>query len=183
MLTYLLISRPYGCRQTFIRPYLNSICRARDLMRHGGMEALWGHNEIQLNDLPLTFDEITSHYLLSRRVYTLPHLKLDRPQLVTLGMLQACSFPSRGFLSRVSTEIHLSYPDCNEPYCSLAHMLWQCLMLHNCLLSNEAHCKEALQSSLLHAQLQAIQRAQERVKHHGVSALTWTWTAVSPGRR
>uniref|UniRef100_A0A131YYR7 Metabotropic glutamate receptor 1 n=1 Tax=Rhipicephalus appendiculatus TaxID=34631 RepID=A0A131YYR7_RHIAP len=162
-------------------PNLNELAhdRARDLTRRGGMEALWGQDEIQINDPLLTFNEITSHYRLSRRAYPLPHPKLERYQSVTLRMLQTGSFPSRGFLSRISTEIYSSCPDCNETYCSLAHMLWQCPALPNGPLSSEADWEEALQSPSLHTQIQAIQRAQERAEHHGVPAPTWTRPAVS----
>lgn len=131
------------------------------------MDALWGQDEIQHNDPLLTFHEITSHYRLSRRAYPLPHPKLDRSQSITLRMLQTGSFPSRGFLSRISTDIDSSCPDCNESYCSLTHMPWQCPALPNGPLSSEADWEEALRSPSLQAQIQAIQRAQERAEHHG----------------
>lgn len=166
-------------------PNLNELAhdRARDLTRRGGMDALWGQDEIQHNDPLLTFHEITSHYRLSRRAYPLPHPKLDRSQSITLRMLQTGSFPSRGFLSRISTDVDSSCPDCNESYCSLAHMLWQCPALPNGPLSSEADWEEALRSPSLQAQIQAIQRAQERAEHHGVPAPTWTRPAASAGPR
>lgn len=166
-------------------PNLNELAhdRARDLTRRGGMEALWGQDEIQHNDPLLTFNEITSHYWLSRRAYPLPHPKLDRSQSITLRMLQTGSFPSRGLLSRISTDVDSSSPECNEIYCSLAHMLWQCPALPNGSLSSEADWEEALRNPSLQAQIQAIQRAQERAEHHGVPAPTWTRPAASAGPR
>uniref|UniRef100_L7LY09 Putative tick transposon n=1 Tax=Rhipicephalus pulchellus TaxID=72859 RepID=L7LY09_RHIPC len=166
-------------------PNLNELAhdRARELTRRDGLEAPEGQEGTQQNDPLLTFNEITTHYQLGRRVYPLPHPKLSRDQSTTLRMLQTGSFPSRGFLSKIYSDVDPGCPDCSETFCSVAHMLWRCPALPNNLLSSEDEWEEAIRSTALRKQAQAIQRAQERAERHGVLSSTWARPAVTTASR
>lgn len=106
-----------------------------------------------------------------RRHFPPPHPKLSRALSRTLRMLQTCSYPSRGFLSRLHTEIDPHCPDCGEEFCTLAHMLWQCPVLHD--FNNSEDWEKAITSTKQEDQSKAVQRARERAERHGLPAPTW----------
>lgn len=91
---------------------------------------------VEFRDTLSTFNEVTKHYYLGRRLYPPPHGTLTRPQAVTLRMLQTGSYPNLNLF-------HYINPDCFSPDCpscgqcsTLEHMLWGCPSLqrgpHRC---------------------------------------------------
>lgn len=88
--------------------------RARGLTHRGDRGERSGGEGGEHRDPLLTFNEITTHYQLSRRAFPLPHAKLNRPQSSIFRMLQTGSFPSRGRLSLYSPEVEPQCPDCGE---------------------------------------------------------------------
>lgn len=144
---------------------------ARELTRRDGGGTSAGSETFGHSDPLLTYHEITAHYKGERRRFPPPHPKLSRAQSRTLRMLQTGSYPSRGFLSRLHTDIDPHCPDCGEEFCTLAHMLWQCPVLHD--FNNSEDWEKAITSTKQEDQSKAVQRARERAERHGLPAPTW----------
>lgn len=81
---------------------------------------------VEFRDILYTFNEVTKHYYLERRVYSSPHDKLNRPQAITLRMLQTGTYPKLALFHYINPDGYS--PDC--PKCgqrsNLEHLLWGC---------------------------------------------------------
>lgn len=145
--------------------------RARELACRDGGGTSASSETIGHSDPLLTFHEITARDKGERRHFPPPHPKLSRALSRTLRMLQTGSYPSRGFLSRLHTEIDPHCLDCGEEFCTLAHKLWQCPVLHD--FNNSEDWEKAITSTKQEDQSKAVQRAHERAESHGLPAPTW----------
>lgn len=108
----------------------------------------------------LTFNEITKHFYLSRRVFPLPHPALCRARAVTLRLLQARAYPNPAVLHAIYPERYAS-ADC--PACGLLatlnHVLWECEAIGSAF--SEDRWAALLRSPELHDQTLAVQSARE----------------------
>lgn len=134
--------------------------------------------EIETNrDAPITYNEITKHFYLGRRIFPPPHPKLNRPQALTLRLLQTDTYPN-------PAKLHVLFPDAYPsdmcPSCgytaSLAHMLWECRNAHPDSTSDK--WEKSLRSSLLADQQWAVQQAHEAAARYSLSVPTWETPAT-----
>ncbi|KAH8032110.1 hypothetical protein HPB51_023220 [Rhipicephalus microplus] len=111
-------------------------------------------------DAPITYNEITKHFYLERRIFPPPHPKLNRPPALTLRLLQKHTYPNLATL-------HVYYPDAYPsdtcPSCghtaTLEHMLWECRTTPPD--STSSKWERSLRSSLLADQQWAVQQAHK----------------------
>lgn len=130
-------------------------------------------------DRMTTFNDITKHYKLQRRVYPPPHLKLNRSQSVQWRQLQTRSYKSPALLHVIYPDIYTTdqCKDC-EARATLEHILWECQgLIHSdenaaSTDSLRARWRAALLSSALDDQLWAIQRAEEAARRQDLLADT-----------
>lgn len=172
-----------GPQVSTVVPNANELAhaRARELTHRAGETPLEGADAGFHKDSLHTFNEISKHYQLGRRVYPPPHAKLSRPQSSTLRMLQTGSYPSLARVSRYADSFEPDCPDCGDPFCTLEHMLWRCPSLRDHdNLTTEEEWVEALKSSDLTAQLRAVQRAHDAAVRLGLPVPTWEWPAALP---
>lgn len=128
-------------------------------------------------DAPITYNEITKHFYLERRIFPPPHPKLNRPQALTLRLLQTHTYPNLATL-------HVYYPDAYPsdtcPSCghtaTLAHMLWECRTTPPD--STSSKWERSLRSSLLADQQWAVQQAHEAAARYSLSVPTWETPAT-----
>lgn len=120
----------------------------------------------------LTFNEITKHFYLSRRVFPLPHPALCRARAVTLRLLQARAYPNPAALHAIYPE---RYPSADCPACGLLatldHVLWECEAIGSAF--SEDRWAALLRSPELHDQTLAVQSARERAAKLGLAVPTW----------
>lgn len=172
-----------GPRVSPVVPNANELAhaRARELTHRAGETPLAGAEAGLHKDSLHTFNEITQHYKLSRRVYPPPHTKLSRPQGSTLRMLQTRSYPSLARISRYADSFEPDCPDCGDSFCNLEHMLWRCPSLRNqSHLTTMEEWEAALKSTDLATQLRAVQRACSAAVRHGLPVPTWELPAAAP---
>lgn len=157
--------------------------QARGLTRRAGS----GHSEAEggqwQRDPLLTFNEVCKHYQLGRRKFPLPHRDLNRPQAITLRMLQTETYPSPFIQSKFIEGISPGCPRCGHPRCTLQHMLWQCHDLRggSGSPSTEEDWHRLLTSSAKEEQLRAVQRAREVAESLNLPAPSWVRPAdVTP---
>lgn len=134
--------------------------------------------ELEANrDAPITYNDITKHFYLGRRIFPPPHPKLNRPQALTLRLLQTHTYPNLA-------KLHVFYPDAYPsdtcPSCghtaTLTHMLWECRNAHPGSTSHK--WETSLRSSLLADQQWAVQQAHEAAARYSLSVPTWETPAT-----
>ncbi|XP_070386799.1 uncharacterized protein [Dermacentor albipictus] len=120
----------------------------------------------------LTFNEITTHYYLSRRVFPLPHPALCRARAVTLRLLQARAYPNLAVFHAIYPE---RYPSADCPACGLRatldHVLWECEAIGSSF--SEDRWAALLGSPELSDQTLAVQSARDRAVKLGLAVPTW----------
>lgn len=134
----------------------------------------------RFRDILCTFNEITSHYRMSRRIFPSPHRNLTRPQAVTLRQIQTNSYVTLSALSRY-TEVSPLCPDCGR-ISDFKHMLWECPSL-------QCHTDDGLTPRIFYSfvkshdwleQLRAVQKAHDAAIRLGLPVPTWEPPAVLP---
>lgn len=112
-------------------------------------------------DPPTTNNELCKNFYLRRRKYLPPRSKLNRPQALTLRLLQVGAYHNSTLLYKIYPAIQMSntrtlYSD----FASLDHMPWWCpaLRVENVTLSK---WDATLRSTDLKMQLWALQRAYD----------------------
>lgn len=149
--------------------------QARGLTHRAGS----GHSEAEggqwQRDPLLTFNEVCKHYQLGRRKFPLPHPHLNRPQAITLRMLQTNTYPCPFIWSKFVDGIDTRCPRCGHPRCTLQHMLWQCHDLHggSGSPSTEEDWLQLITSSAKDQQLRAVQRAREVAESFNLPVPSW----------
>lgn len=149
--------------------------QARGLTRRAGSgQSEAGGGQWQRDTL-LTFNEVCKHYQLGRRKFPLPNPHLNRPQAITLRMLQTGTYPSPFIYSKFIEGIDPGCPRCGHPSCTLKHMLWQCLDLRggSGSPSSEEDWLRLVTSSAKEEQLRAVQRAREIAERLNLPAPSW----------
>lgn len=147
---------PLGCN-----PNEQAHRLARDFTYRAAADS-HARNEVDIHkDSLCTFHEIVSHYRLTRKKFPLPHPKLNKPQASTFRLLQTRSYPTPRSLNKTDPDHSQSCPKCGHDSCSFDHMLWLCPALNASPHITKEQWEESLQSSDLHTQLQAVQRAHD----------------------
>uniref|UniRef100_A0A224Z415 Metabotropic glutamate receptor 1 n=1 Tax=Rhipicephalus zambeziensis TaxID=60191 RepID=A0A224Z415_9ACAR len=133
-----------------------------------------GDEVLDNKDPPTTYNELAKNFCLRRQKYPPPHSKLNRPQALTLRLLQVGAYPSPALLHKIYPEIQTSDTCvlCSD-FASLEHMLWRCpaLRVHEDVTSSRWDA--ALRSPDLKNQLWAVQRAHDVAERQGLSVPTW----------
>uniref|UniRef100_L7M3S1 Tick transposon n=1 Tax=Rhipicephalus pulchellus TaxID=72859 RepID=L7M3S1_RHIPC len=125
-------------------------------------------------EIPTTYNELTKHFYLSRRIFPPPHKNLSRPQALTLRLLQTRTYPTLKMLNIIYPELYPSNvcPHCGE-IASLEHMLWQCTKFAHLPNITSARWEAAIRSSSLADQLWAVHQAREAAEGLSLSVPTW----------
>lgn len=135
----------------------------------------WRDAEVMDNrDPPSSYNEVTKHFYMGRRRYPPPHRKLNRPQALTLRLLQVGAYPNPALLHRIYPEIQ-STNACElcSDLADLEHMLWRCPALHDGDDVTSTKWEAALSSPDLEAQLWAVHRARDAAERLSLSVPTW----------
>lgn len=139
--------------------------RARETVSRGDRTGRAPEAPREFRDALLTFNEVVTHYQLTRRTLPLAHPALTHPQSAAFRMLQTGSFPTRSRFSLFHPEIDPHCPLCDAAYCNLDHMLWQCPALQeDAELITEEEWTMALHSEDYYTQLRAVQKACVRAE-------------------
>lgn len=138
--------------------------------------AFTGPDHFQENrDAPLTYNEITKHFYLSRREFATPHPTLKRPQALTLRLLQTNTYPTPKRLHYYMAERfpYTQCANCNETL-DLKHMLWPCDRTTNADYTQDlARFEAAIRSPDLVEQLWAVQQAHDAASKLRLPVPTW----------
>ncbi|XP_075734566.1 uncharacterized protein LOC119182143 [Rhipicephalus microplus] len=148
---------------------------ARALTDRAGSGQRLGNNGVAENrDAPVTYNEITKYFYLARRLYPLPHPNLNRPQALTLRLLQTDTYPNLRSLHAIYPDVfpNDACPECGD-VSTLAHMLWECKAMHTNPNTTSVRWEAALRSSLLADQLWAVQQARGAADRLGLTVPTW----------
>lgn len=111
-----------------------------------------------------TYNEITKHFYLVRRMHLHPNANLNRAQAITLRQLQTKSYYSPVQISEWYgvEEIEITCKACNENACTLDHILWECGSLEPGI---KRECFEKLIRSPAHDnQILAVQCDHDRAR-------------------
>lgn len=158
-----------------VPPNLNESAHgaARDITYRASPGQL-GDDSTENRDTPSTYNEITKYFYLARRIYSLPHPRLNRAQALTLRLLQTNTYPNPCLLHRIYPDIYTDSfcPSCGE-ISTLEHMLWRCARSHSTVDNNSARWDVALRSPLLAEQLWAVQQAHDAAERLGLPVPTW----------
>lgn len=133
-------------------------------------------------DVLATFNEVTSHYRLSRRVFPPPHSHLTRGQEVTLRLLQTGVYPCPANVS-IYMDISPDCPDCGC-VCTFEHMMWDCPHIPKELKAQiipRQGFYSAIKSTDRHRQLRAIQGAHDAAGRYSLPVPTWERPAGASG--
>lgn len=132
---------------------------------------------VENRDVPSTYNEITKHFYLSRRVFPPPSPKLSRPQALTLRLLQTESYPNPHVLHAIYPELYDNdiCNQCKLTPATLKHMLWECTTMYHDVNpdATSARWAAALCSSSLADQKWAVQQAHDAAVRLGLSVPTW----------
>lgn len=125
-------------------------------------------------DPPSTYNEVTKHFYLDRRIYSTPHNKLTRPQAITFRMLQTNTYPTQNRLHHYMPELYTtSYCENCLRTLDVHHLLWPCGRTHANKNQDSARLQEALRSTDLAEQLWAVQRAHDAARELKLPVPTW----------
>lgn len=133
---------------------------ARELTTRAGPSLVPLHGARSARDSLLSYQEITAHYRLSRRMYPPAHRDLTNAEERLWRLLQANTLPCRSILHHIHPNLYLS-PNC--PACSakdtVAHLIWACSEDPFPLIPSEELWEKALGSSDLQTQKSLAERA------------------------
>ncbi|XP_072144985.1 uncharacterized protein [Dermacentor andersoni] len=157
------------------KPNLNETSHdaARALTDHAGTPGQPRLDELEANRVaPVTYNKITKHIYLGRRLFPPPHPKLNRLQALTLRLLQTDTYPNPATLRIIYPDV---YPDDACPSCgvtaTLAHVLWECRNAPPDSTSDK--WEKTLRSPLLEDQQWAVQQARAAAARYSLSVPAW----------
>lgn len=133
---------------------------ARELTHRAGMNPFPHHGARSTRDKLITFNDITEHYRLSRRIYPPSHTSLPQHKVRTWRLLQTGAFPTRSLLHHIRPSEFPS-PECPlcGAYASLTHCMWECPQDPFPPITSSKQWGEALGSSDLATQELLVERA------------------------
>lgn len=153
--------------------------RARGLAVRGHGGPLGRTGDFVNRDPPTTYNEITQHFAMDRRIFPPPHAKLNRAQALTLRLLQTETYPNPAFLHKLYPDVYLtnSCTKCGG-LATLHHMLWECPSVRGTDTASSRKWDSALRSPDITSQLWAVQRAHDAALGLGLTVPSWERPAV-----
>lgn len=155
----------------------HSRARGLTICDHGGL--LGQPGGLVNRDQPTTYNEITLHFAMGRRVFPPPARKLNRAQALTLRLLQTETYPNPAFLHKLYPDVYLtnSCTKCGG-LATLHHMLWECPSVRGTDTASASKWGSALRSPDIQSQLWAVQRAHDAAVGLGLTVPSWERPAV-----